>query len=204
VGYPTGLKFDATGEFYKAGLMNYILGGAFNSRVNLNLREDKGWTYGARSTFFGDKYSGEFMFSSGIKAAATDSALFEVIKEFKNYSAKGITTEEVAFMKSAIGQRDALRYETGFQKAGFIGRILDYDLPANFADQQIKILNSMTKADIDKLASKWVTPEKANILLVGDKSKILPGLERLGYEIIELDVNGNVMNAVPGTKIGVK
>ena len=47
VGYATGLKYDATGEFYKAGLMNFALGGGFNSRVNINLREDKGWTYGA-------------------------------------------------------------------------------------------------------------------------------------------------------------
>jgi zinc protease len=46
VGYNTGLKYDATGEFYKAGLMNYILGGSFNGRLNINLREDKGWTYG--------------------------------------------------------------------------------------------------------------------------------------------------------------
>ena len=69
------LKYDATGEFYKARLMNYALGGGFNSRLNLNLREDKGWTYGARSGFTGDKYSGDFAFSSGIKGNATDSAL---------------------------------------------------------------------------------------------------------------------------------
>src|SRR5260221_13722863 len=68
VGYSTGLKYDATGEYYKAGLMNFTLGGDFSSRLNLNLREDKGWTYGASSRFAGDKYSGEFEFSSGIKA----------------------------------------------------------------------------------------------------------------------------------------
>jgi zinc protease len=71
VGYATGLKYDAIGEYYKAGLMNFSLGGGFNGRVNINLREDKGWTYGARSAFNGDKYSGEFEFSSGIKAEAT-------------------------------------------------------------------------------------------------------------------------------------
>ncbi len=124
VGYVTGLKYDATGEYYKAGLMNYALGGAFNSRLNLNLREDKGWTYGARSGFSGGKQTGDFEFSSGIRGNATDSAMIEIIKELKDYSAKGITDEELAFMKSAIGQRDALRYETGFQKAGFIGNIL--------------------------------------------------------------------------------
>ncbi|MEO8404331.1 MAG: pitrilysin family protein, partial [Chitinophagaceae bacterium] len=132
VGYNTNLKYDATGEYYKAGLMNYILGGAFNSRLNLNLREDKGWTYGARSSFGGDEYDGDFEFSSGIKAGATDSALIEVVKELKSYSADGITDEELSFMKSAVGQRDALRYETGIQKAGFIRTILDYNLPPNF------------------------------------------------------------------------
>jgi zinc protease len=192
IGYPTGLLYDATGEFYKAGLMDYVLGGAFNSRVNLNLREDKGWTYGARSTFFGDKYSGEFLFSSGIKAGATDSALVEVIRELNKYSSSGITPDEVTFMKSAIGQRDALRYETGFQKAGFIGRILDYNLPGDFAEQEITIMKKITKADIDKLATKWITPSKADILLVGDKARILPGLQKLNYEIVELDMNGNV------------
>lgn len=189
-GYITGLKYDATGEYYKAGLMNYALGGAFNSRLNLNLREDKGWTYGARSGFSGSKQTGDFEFSSGIRSNATDSAMIEIIKELKGYAEKGITDEELAFMKSAIGQRDALRYETGFQKAGFIGNILDNNLPADYVDQQNNIVKNITKADIDALAKKWVTADKMNILVVGDKAKILPGLEKLGYEIIELDVDG--------------
>lgn len=191
VGYATGLKYDATGEYYKAGLMNYILGGAFNSRLNLNLREDKGWTYGARSGFDGDNYSGDFEFSSGIKAGATDSALTEVMKEMNKYEAEGITEEELSFTKSAIGQRDALRYETGVQKAGFISRILDYNLPADYVDQQNRILANIKKAEIDALAKKWIKPGKINIVLVGDKAKILPGLQNMGYEIIELDANGN-------------
>lgn len=197
VGYHTGLKYDATGEYYKAGLMNYILGGAFNSRLNLNLREDKGWTYGARSSFSGDEYDGDFEFSSGIKADATDSALVEVVKELKNYSADGITEDELAFMKSAVGQRDALRYETSIQKAGFIRTILDYNLPANFTVTQAKILRDMTKKEMDALAKKHVNASKLNMLLVGDKAKILPGLKKLGYPIVELDSDGK---AVPEKK----
>ncbi len=198
VGYATGLKYDATGEYYRAGLMNYILGGAFNSRINLNLREDKGWTYGARSGFDGDNYSGEFGFSSGIKAAATDSALNEVMKEFTKYEAEGITADELSFTKSAIGQRDALRYETGIQKAGFISRILEYNLPADYVEKQNKILASITKAEVDALAKKWVKPGKVTILLVGDKTKILPGLQKTGYEIVELDTDGNVVQQKKG------
>jgi zinc protease len=192
VGTVTGLKYDATGEYYRASLANYALGGAFNSRINLNLREDKGWTYGARTGFSGDHYSGTFTFSSGIRANATDSALVEVMKELNDNSKKGITDDEIKFMKSVLGQRDALLYETGFQKAGFIGRILEYDLPSNFVDEQNKILANMTKKEIDQVASKWIKPSASNILLVGDKASILPGLEKLGYEIIELDVNGKL------------
>ncbi len=190
VGYATGLKYDATGEFYKANLMNYALGGDFNSRTNLNLREDKGWTYGARAGFSGDNYSGEFEFSAGIKAGATDSALVELMKELTKYETTGITDEELLFTKSSIGQRDALRYETGLQKAGFISRILEYNLPADYVDKQNKILANITKAEIDGLSKKWINPAKINILLVGDKAKILPGLQKLGYEIVELDTDG--------------
>ncbi len=190
VGYATGLKYDATGDYYKSRLMNYGLGGDFNSRLNLNLREDKGWTYGARSSFTADEYTGDFEFSSGIRADATDSALVEVMKELKNYSENGITDTELSFMKNSLGQRDALLYETGFQKAGFIGRILDYNLPANYVDQQNKILANLTKKEINAVAKKMLSPDKMNILLVGDKAKILPGVKKLGYEIIELDADG--------------
>jgi zinc protease len=190
VGYVTGLKYDATGEYFKSGLMNFALGGAFNSRLNMNLREDKGWTYGARSGFTGGKETGDYEFSSGIRGNATDSALVEIVNELKNYAEKGITDEELSFMKSAIGQRDALRYETGFQKAGFIGNILDHNLPADYVDQQNNIIKNITKEEIDALAKKWINADKMNILVVGDKAKILPTLQKLGYEIIELDADG--------------
>ena len=192
VGYNTGLKWDATGESYRTRLMNFALGGGFNGRLNINLREDKGWTYGARSAFNADKYSGDFEFSSGIKAEATDSALSEVMKELKNYAAAGITEEEVTFMKNSLGQRDALSYETGFQKAGFIGRMLEYNLPADYIDQQNKILANMTKTEIDALAKKWINTSKMNILLVGDKAKTIDGVKKLGYEVVELDTDGKI------------
>ncbi len=190
VGYATDLKYDATGDYYKSRLMNYTLGGDFNSRLNLNLREDKGWTYGARSSFTADEYSSDFEFSSGIRADATDSALVEVMKELKNYRENGITEAELKFMKNSLGQRDALAYETGIQKAGFIGRILNYNLPANYVDQQNKILANLTKQQVDAVAKKMLNPDKMNILLVGDKAKILEGVKKLGYEIIELDAEG--------------
>ncbi len=193
IGYVTNLKYDAAGDFYKAALTNYNLGGGFNGRLNIRLREDKGWTYGARSAFTGDKYSGTFYFSSGIRADATDSALAEVIGLFKNYNTSGPDKDEVDFMKSSIGQSDARNYETGNQKAAFISRILRYNLPENFVDQQTKILKNIPVSEIQQLARKYFDLNKMNILLVGDKDLFVPGLKDLGYEIVELDSDGNKM-----------
>lgn len=190
VGYVTGLKYDATGDYYKSYLANYPLGGNFNSRLNLKLREDKGWTYGARSSFSGNKYTGEFVFSSGIRADATDSALVEIMKDVNEYLENGPTKGDLDFMKSAIAQADARQYETGFQKAAFIGRILDYNLPANYVEQQQKILKNMTEAELKAVANRYIEPEKLNILLVGDKARVLDNVKKLGYEVVELDTDG--------------
>jgi len=191
VGKIVSMKYNPTGEYYQSDLMNYVLGANFNSRLNLNLREDKGWTYGARANFSGDKYRVEYTFSSGIRANATDSALSEVLKEINEYAAAGIKDDEIAFMKSAIGQRDALQYETPGQKSGFVSRLLEYSLEGNYVEKQTNILNTIDKKKIDALAKKWLQTSNMIILLVGDKNKILPGIQRFGYEIIELDSDGN-------------
>ena len=190
IGY-MGIPYDATGEYYKSGLMNYVLGGAFNSRINLNLREDKGWTYGARSGFMGTTFAGPYTASAGVKAPATDSSVVEFMKEIKKYADEGIRTEELEFTKNSVGQSDALKYETPSQKAMFLKRIIEYGLDKNFTDKQSEILKSIGKTEIDALAKKHLPYNNMNIVVVGDKSKVYDGLSKLGYEIIELDMDGN-------------
>jgi zinc protease len=176
IGNHTGLTYDATGPYYQATLMNFLLGGAFNSRINLNLREDKGWTYGARTNFSSNKYLGTFTFSSGIKTPATDSALSEVIQEMRNYIEKGISIDELNFLKNAIGQSEARKYETMFQKAGFL-------------EEQNNLLKKMNAADIKKLAENYLHPEGMHIVLAGDLEKIKPGLEKMGYKVVEMNAD---------------
>ena len=197
VGNVTTMPYDATGEYYQSTLMMFPLGGAFNSRVNLNMREDKGWTYGCRAGFSADKDGGVFTGSGGFKVGATDSAVIEFMKEFKGYADKGITDEEVAFMKSSIGQRDALRYESNQQKAIFLANILNYKLPKNYTEKQNKIMKAMTAKNINALAKKHINTEKMSIVVVGDKKVVLAGLQKLGYEIIELDVDGQPLTVKP-------
>ncbi len=192
IGY-MAMPYDATGEYYKTGIMNYVLGGAFNSRINLNLRELHGFTYGARSGFSGNQFVGPYTASAGVRGNATDSSVVEFIKEIKLYADKGITNDELTFTKNSMGQSEALKYETAMQKAGFIKRILDYNLDKTFTDKQNEILKNITKPEIDALAKKHLPYNNMTILVVGDKAKVYDGLTKLGYDIVELDSDGNAV-----------
>ncbi|MBT8101156.1 MAG: insulinase family protein, partial [Gammaproteobacteria bacterium] len=189
------LTYDATGEYYRSYLMNYALGGAFNSRINLNLREDKGYTYGARSGFQGSEDYGTYTAQAGIRTDATADGIVQFENEIRNYAENGITEPELTFTRRAIGQRDARSYETPAQKLGFLSQILRYDLDDDFVDQQNEILESIGKAELNALAKKHLDMDKMIIVVVGDKQTILPDLEGLGYEIVELDAAGNAVES---------
>ncbi len=193
VGYMTGLEYDATGEYFKTTLMNYTLGGAFNSRINLNLREDKGWTYGARSFFSSDNVNGEFTATAGVRANATDSAVVEFLSEIKNFREDGITDDELTFMRNSIGQRDARSYETPFQKAGFLSTIIRYNLADDYVDDQAEIIRTITKEEINALAKKHLDLDNAYILVVGDAASHKENLKALGYEVVDVSPNGDII-----------
>ena len=195
VGYPIDIAYDATGDYYKLGLMNYPLGGAFNSRINLNLREDKGWTYGARSGFSSTKIPGTFTARAGVKKEASDSSVVEFMSEITNYFEDGIQSDELAFMKSSIGQSEARRYETPYQKLFLLSNILDYDLPKGFKDEQNNIINNITQAEVNALSKKYLDPDKMVIVTVGDKESILESMKALGYPVILLDQNGEPVSS---------
>jgi zinc protease len=161
--------------------MNYPFGGNFNSRLNLNLREEKGITYGIRSGFQGTYNPGTFTVGVGVRASATDTAIKEIMNEMVNYRAKGITEEELAYAKKSLTQSDALRYETIFDKAGFLNQIAYYNLPTDYIDQQNKTLQEITKQEIDALAKEMLAIEKMVIVVVGDKDKIKTNLDKLDF-----------------------
>ncbi len=192
IGYLTDIEYDLTGDYFKAYLMNFPLGGAFNSRINLNLREDKGWTYGARSGFAYDDPGDPIAYvaSAGVKADATAGAVNEFMKEITEYQKGGITEEELEFMRKAVGQRDARNYETPRQKANFLRRIIHYDLDKSYVEKQTEITETITKKELDSLAKKYLDYQNMYILVVGDEASNIKQLEELGYEIVKLDEEG--------------
>ncbi|MDH3274859.1 MAG: insulinase family protein [Gammaproteobacteria bacterium] len=185
------LTFDATGDYYRSNLMNFTLGGAFNSRINLNLREDKGYSYGAFSGFNGTKDYGSFTAQAAVRTDTTGDSIVQFENEIRNYAESGISETELAFTRRAIGQRDARSYETPGQKLGFLAQILDYDLDDDFVDKQKEILAAIGREELSQLAAEQLSMDEMIIVVVGDKQTILPSLEDLGYDIIELDEAGD-------------
>jgi zinc protease len=188
------MTYDATGEYYRSTLMNFALGGAFNSRINLNLREDKGYSYGARSGFSGNAEWGTYTASAGVRTDATGDSIVQFENEIREYAASGISEPELSFTRKSIGQRDARQFETPRQKLGFLSQILVYDLDESFVDQQNRILESIGAEELNELAARHLTMDDMIIVIVGDKAVILPQIEELGYEIVELDAEGNELS----------
>lgn len=177
---------DLTGDFYRAGLMNFTLGGNFNSRINLNLREDKGYTYGARTGFGGDQHVGIFTASAAVRADVTRESIEEFLKELNNYQQAGMTADELSFMRSAVNQSEALRYETPNAKLGFMAQMLEFNVGPEFTRERNQILQQTSLEQLNALASQYLSPAEMVIVVVGEADKLKPELAKLNLPIIEL------------------
>ncbi len=183
-----GLPFDATGELYQSQLANFNLGGNFNSRINQNLREDKGYTYGASSYFAANREVGIVVFNAQVRADSTVDSIKEMIMELERYSSEGITDEELNFMRLAVGQQDALKYETPGQKAYLLSSILTYSLDHDYLNTRNQIAATVTQQELNQLASKWFNPDDYQIVVVGDAESLLPQLETLNIPVQQLEI----------------
>lgn len=185
------MPYDATGDYYKSTIMNFPFGAAFNGRLNLLLREKRGFTYGARGFFNGGLWDGIFVMNAGVRANATDSALVDFMTELKRYAESGMTEQELAFTRSSLGQSDALKFEAPFQKASFLKRLLDYNLDGTYVKQQNQILQTISLNEVNALSKKKLNFNNMNIVVVGDKDSNLEKIKKLGYDVKLVDVNGN-------------
>ncbi len=187
------LPYDALGDYHLAGLMNFTLGGTFNSRINLNLREDKGYTYGARTTFSGGREFGSFGFSAEVNKDATAASVTEVINELQSYRTDGMSEEEYSYMVSAISQRDALQYETPGRKLGLLAQMLRYDLPSDYRNTQQALLRKTPRAKLNELAARLIQPDNMAIVIVGDADAITDELKALGMDVVRVSEDGHIM-----------
>lgn len=178
-------------DYFAALVANQIFGGDFNSYLNMNLREANGWTYGARSSIRGDKYTSKFKASSSVRNEVTDSAVFEAIKELKRIRTEKVDAQALATVKAGLIGKFVMDAE----KPEFVARqallTQTQQLPANYYENYIQNINNVSIEDVQKAAQKYFSLDNARILVVGKGSEVLKGLERLGYPINYYDRFGN-------------
>ncbi|MCX7610072.1 MAG: insulinase family protein [Ignavibacterium sp.] len=181
-------------DYFKAYVMNYKLGGAFNGIVNMILREEKGYTYGARTGFDGTSTTGYFLASSAVQSNAT----FESVQIFRDEITKyrtGITEDDLQFTKNALLKSNALRFETIGALRGMLSQIARYNYPLDFVKQQETVLQNMSLGKIKSLARYYLHPDKMIYLVVGDAKTQMNKLKDLGFgDPILLDKDGNKVN----------
>ncbi|MGY3857575.1 M16 family metallopeptidase [Aeromonas intestinalis] len=182
------MAFDTTGDYFVANLMNFNLGGNFNSRINLNLREDKGYTYGASSGFSANREAGVFATGANVRTDATVDAIRQFLKEMDGYRASGPTPVELAYMRSAVSQQDALSYETLGQKAGFLLQMIMYDLKPDYVQAQSQLIKTVSPETLKASAARWLNPADMVIVVVGDKQKLEKPLAELHLPIYPLQL----------------
>jgi zinc protease len=166
-------------DYYAATVANYKLGGSFNGNFNLILREEKGFTYGARSSFSGGKSSGSFVASSKVRTNSTLESVTIFKTEMEKYRQQ-IPQEYVDFTKSALMKGNALRFETLGDLIGMIRNISTYNLPFDYVKKEEAFLKELSTGKLREYAIKYIDPAKMYYLVVGDASTQLNELEKVG------------------------
>lgn len=181
----------STPDFFAVNLMNRMLGGQFTSRINLNLREKHGYTYGARSVFTFLKGPGPFIASSGVVTEKTDSSVIEFLHELNLMHDKGMTADELDYSRKGTQGGFLLNFETPSQIAGALQNILLYKLPEDYYRNYLVNIDNVTLDDVNNVAKKYLDTHGMDILVCGDLATIKAGIEKLNLgEIIICDVNG--------------
>ncbi|WP_421133993.1 M16 family metallopeptidase [Alteromonas sp. A079] len=190
------LPFDVTGDHFKTRLMNFPLGGGFNSRINLNLREDKGITYGANSGFLGGKTLGWFEVSTDLTAEHTAKGITEIFSEMQQYIDQGVSDDELRFMRNAFTLGDALEFETPRSKARFLRQLHSYNLEKEYRKEQLDIIRGISIEEINALAENYLHTDTMQIIVVGDYSAIEGQLKALNMPIVSLSIATNERKAL--------
>jgi predicted Zn-dependent peptidase len=192
IGYPALAR--STPDFFPVMVMNRILGGQYSSRINLNLRERRGYTYGARSSFTFTRQPGPFTASGGFFTAKTDSAIHEFMVELDAMHREGITPQELEFSKKGLTGSFAQSFETSQHIAGALQNLVLYGLPDDYYQHYLQNIEKVTLEDVRRVSAAYLDPAKMAVVVVGDVKTIRPGIEQLHLgPVIVADPQGNAL-----------
>jgi len=166
-------------DYFALIVVNLVLGGSFSSRLNLNLRERHGFTYGVRSSFAARRGRGPFVVSTAVDNAATAAAVREIVQEIEAIAESGPTGEEVQAATSYLAGVFPLRMATTGQLASRIAGLLVFDLPDNYYRSYQQSVREVTRARAATAAATYLRPRDLCTVVVGDADAVAPGLEDL-------------------------
>jgi len=192
VTYAVDLK-PGTEDVIPARVMNFVLGGgSFSCRLLQNLREDKGYTYGAYSSLSSDELVGNFKASASVRNVVTDSALVQLLKEMNRIRTEKVPEDDLQLMKNVLTGSFSRSLEDPQTVARFALNTAKYNLPKDYYHTYLKKLNAVTSDDVLRVAQKYIRPENAIILAVGDVSQIKAGMKKFSPngEVEEYDFFG--------------
>jgi predicted Zn-dependent peptidase len=186
----------STRDYYALVVMNTVLGGSFTSRLNDNLREAKGYTYGAGSSFAFDRLPGPFSARAAVHTGVTDTALIEFMKELRRIRER-VPAEELERARNFVALRFPERFETVASVARQVGELYTYDLPLDYYNDYTRRILAVTVQDVQRVARQYVDPERVAIVLVGDREKIEAGVRALKLGPVETMTVEQVLGPVP-------
>ncbi len=177
-------------DFVPVSVMNDILGGLFSSRINLNLREAHGYTYGAFTQFQTRRGAGPFAVQSMVRADSTAPAISETFKEIDKMRTSEPSAEEMSMAKESYIRSLTAIFETTQQTAGTMANLFVYDLPLNYYSTLPAKITAVDGAEVQKVAEKYLTPDKMVIVVAGDRSKIGDQIKTLNMPTEAIDAEG--------------
>ncbi len=195
--YPVELK-NGSEDAIKASVMNTILGSYFGSRLNQNLREGKAYTYGARSALAPDPVIGSFNANASVRNEVTDSSIVQFLAELNRMRNETIPVEELSMVKNVMTGNFARSLEDPATVARFALNTARFNLPADYYANYLKNLSMVTAADIKAMAAKYISPDKAHILVVGNKDEVAEKLGQFSADkkVRYYDVYGNPIEQI--------
>lgn len=180
-------------DYFALFVMNALFGGVFNSRINLNLREKHGYTYGARSQFAFRRQAGPFVLAAPVRNEVTRESVSEMLDELRRIQTGDLEDAELDDTKNYMMGVFPATVQTASDIASRLVDIELYGLPENYFDHYRENIAAVTKEDVTRVANKYLDPNRVLIVIVGNASQIREPLGTLGLPLHELDIDGNLV-----------
>jgi zinc protease len=179
-------------DYFPLVVMNMVFGGQFTSRLNMNLREDKGYSYGYRSRFDWRKLRSNFSAGGSVQTAVTKESVVETLKEYEDlHDRRPVTEDEFEKARMGLIRGYPPTFETPTQILRRMIDVVHFGLPDDYFSSQVEQLEAVTLEDVRRVAAEHIHPDQLTVLVVGDLAVIEPGIRELGYPVVVLDHEGH-------------